>query len=92
MRIRLLLAAFVAAIFSAPTPALAGESSNDDGNESAFTIAVIGDWPYNDQLLANSDLLAGSINADRAVKTVIHVGDLGRIGKRLSLVEGRGGR
>lgn len=73
MKSRLLLAALVASCFC--VPAFANESS-DDGSESALTIAVIGDWPYNNLLLANSDLLVSSVNADRAVRTIIHVGDI----------------
>ncbi|MGZ5098524.1 MAG: hypothetical protein ACXWG9_12375 [Usitatibacter sp.] len=73
MKTKLLLAALVAACFSSPAPA--GEKS-DEGSEAAMTIAVFGDWPYNDLLLANSDLLVSSVNADRAVRTVIHVGDI----------------
>ncbi|MGZ5079929.1 MAG: hypothetical protein ACXWHZ_10590, partial [Usitatibacter sp.] len=62
MKTKLLLAALVAACFSSPAPA--GEKS-DEGSEAAMTIAVFGDWPYNDLLLANSDLLVSSVNADR---------------------------
>jgi hypothetical protein len=41
-----------------------------------FRFAVIGDWPYNDLLLNNANLLVDSINADRSVQLVIHVGDI----------------
>lgn len=40
------------------------------------TIAVFGDWPYNDILLNNSKLLVDSINSDRDVSLVVHVGDI----------------
>jgi hypothetical protein len=40
------------------------------------TVAVIGDWPYNDLLLANAYRLVDSINADASLHAVIHVGDI----------------
>ena len=72
MKKKILLAAAVAAVIGAAgcTPAAANEGAD------AITIAVIGDWPYNDLLLANSDLLIDSVNADAKIKTVIHVGDI----------------
>ena len=73
MKTPIAIAALVAACFATPAPA--GENS-DDVMGGAITIAVIGDWPYNDLLLASSDLLVSSINADRRVSTVIHVGDI----------------
>ena len=45
-------------------------------SQGVLTVAVFGDWPYNDLLLANSKLLVNSINADRSVEAVIHVGDI----------------
>jgi len=49
-----------------------------DGRESdtPWTIAVVGDWPYNQNLLDNAPLLTKSVNADRAVDLVMHVGDI----------------
>jgi hypothetical protein len=63
---------------------LAGLSSahatdtNPNGNSAAtpITIAVFGDWPYNNLLLANAPLLIESVNADPAVSLVMHVGDI----------------
>jgi len=45
------------------------------GNDKR-TIAVFGDWPYNDVLLANAPLLINSINADPEISRIIHVGDI----------------
>lgn len=55
--------------------AIAAEKASD-GSQSAITIAVIGDWPYNDVLLGNANLLLDSINGDGRVRAVIHVGDI----------------
>jgi hypothetical protein len=40
------------------------------------TIAVIGDWPYNQVLLDNAPLLIDSINGDPEVSLVLHLGDI----------------
>lgn len=50
----------------------------DDGgrDNDKMTIAVFGDWPYNQNLLTNAPLLTSSVNADRDVRLVIHVGDI----------------
>ena len=74
MKTLLLSAAILAACFASAVPA--SENGNDDDSDNAFTIAVIGDWPYNDLLLDNSALLVDSINGDAAVRLVIHVGDV----------------
>ncbi len=50
-----------------------GGDRRDDGR---LTIAVFGDWPYNDNLLANAPLLIKSVNSDRDVDLVIHLGDI----------------
>jgi hypothetical protein len=51
---------------------------NANGNDSAtpITIAVFGDWPYDQLLLDNAALLTGSVNADPKVSLVLHVGDI----------------
>lgn len=56
----------------------ADERGNDDRYESArpVTLAVFGDWPYNQNLLTNAPLLINSVNADRDVSIVMHVGDI----------------
>ena len=40
------------------------------------TLAVFGDWPYNDNLLQNAPLLINSVNSDSAVSMVVHLGDI----------------
>lgn len=42
----------------------------------AAAIAVFGDWPYSQNLLDNAPRLLNSINSDREVSMVIHVGDI----------------
>lgn len=72
---KLILAAAVAAA-SFATSIFAVENERDVDSEGSLTIAVIGDWPYNDLLLNNANLLVDSVNADRSVRRVIHVGDI----------------
>ena len=69
----LVAAALAAACFTTPVFA---DNEHDDGNDNPLTIAVFGDWPYNNLLLNNANLLIDSINADRRVQFVIHVGDI----------------
>lgn len=68
-----LLAATVVTTLSAIADDLKVESRQ---NIDRVTIAVFGDWPYNQNLLTNAPLLIDSINSDRAVSLVIHVGDI----------------
>src|SRR5206468_460730 len=56
--------------------AASAADDRDTDSEASLTIAVFGDWPYNDLLLKNANLLIDSVNADRDVKLVIHVGDI----------------
>jgi len=57
--------------------AIADDRIGDDRrNDEKFTVAVFGDWPYNQNLLTNAPLLVNSINADPDVSLVIHVGDI----------------
>jgi hypothetical protein len=56
-------------------PALAAEKAADASN-SAITVAVLGDWPYNNLLLANANRLLDSVNGDAGVRAIIHVGDI----------------
>ncbi len=70
MKKLLALGAVVAALFSPPSPAA------DDRSGSALTVAVFGDWPYSQMLLDHSDLLVNSVNRDRSVRAVIHLGDI----------------
>jgi len=61
----------------AASPARA-DDRNDDSRDAnrPLTIAVFGDWPYNQNLLDNAPALIKSVNADRAVRLVLHVGDI----------------
>jgi hypothetical protein len=40
------------------------------------TIAVMGDWPYNQLLIDNANLLINSVNNDPDVSLLMHVGDI----------------
>jgi hypothetical protein len=54
-------------------------SPSERGEEEGarpLTIAVIGDWPYNQNLLDNAPRLVASVNADSNVSALIHVGDI----------------
>lgn len=74
MKIALVLAAAAVAACACP-PCIAADKISDDSG-SAITVAVFGDWPYNNLLLKNAKLLLDSVNADPAVRAVIHVGDI----------------
>jgi hypothetical protein len=67
----------IAALFAAH-PAIADEHHGEEGrrDNDKVTIAVFGDWPYNDLLLNNANLLLDSVNADPDVSLVLHVGDI----------------
>ncbi len=67
-----LLAAATAAALALPPCAQA------DGRDDMrpITLAVFGDWPYNQNLLDNARLLIDSVNADPSVSAVLHVGDI----------------
>ena len=77
MKACLLSAALLAAGFIATASAVADDRDRGD-SESArpLTIAVFGDWPYNQNLLDNAPLLTKSVNSDPDVSLVIHVGDI----------------
>jgi hypothetical protein len=66
-----LVQAAVAVSLSAVAPADSGAQ-----NERVQTIAVFGDWPYSQSLLENAHWLINSVNEDRTVETVLHVGDI----------------
>jgi hypothetical protein len=53
-----------------------GIDFDDDDDSRSVTIAVFGDWPYNQNLLDNAPRLIGSVNADEEVRLVMHVGDI----------------
>jgi hypothetical protein len=62
----------LAAMLSVPTFA----DDHDSHREHPLTVAVFGDWPYSQNLLDNAHLLINSVDADRDVSLVIHVGDI----------------
>ncbi|HZE91126.1 MAG TPA: metallophosphoesterase [Rhizobacter sp.] len=51
-------------------------ADEDRDSDRPLTLAVFGDWPYNQNLLTNAPLLTKSVNADRQVDLVLHVGDI----------------
>jgi hypothetical protein len=75
MKSLLLSTALLAAGSAAATSAPAGEFDGFD-RDRPLTVAVFGDWPYNQNLLDNAPLLIDSVNADPKVSLVIHVGDI----------------
>ncbi len=52
------------------------QDRGDVDSDKPLTVAVFGDWPYNQNLLDNAPLLINSVNADPDVSLVIHVGDI----------------
>jgi hypothetical protein len=76
MKARVLAMLVASGIVAAATSAGADGRGNDDKFEDKITVAVFGDWPYNQLLLDNADLLTGSINGEPDVRAVIHVGDI----------------
>lgn len=75
-RFRMATALLVAGL-SVATAATAAEVKSSVSNQNApITLAVFGDWPYNQLLLDNAGLLRHSINSDRKVSLVLHVGDI----------------
>jgi hypothetical protein len=56
--------------------AKAEDRDNERRDNDRLTIAVFGDWPYNTNLLDNAPLLLNSINSDRDVSLVLHIGDI----------------
>jgi len=79
---RLLLGGALLSLAALLTAPLARADSDDA--YGAFTVAVIGDWPYANTattppkrvLFDNAHLLYNSVNADRSVTHVMHVGDI----------------
>lgn len=54
----------------------AASNIEDDNSDRPITIAVIGDWPYNQIQLENAHLLIDAVNMDIDVSRLIHVGDI----------------
>lgn len=65
-----------AALLAAGMTTLMPASADDRDVGRPTTVAVFGDWPYNQNLLDNAPLLITSVNADPTVSLVIHVGDI----------------
>ncbi len=77
MKKLLLSTALLAVGFMSAISVIADDRDNERRDDtSPITIAVFGDWPYNQNLLDNAPLLIHSVNADSKVKLVMHVGDI----------------
>lgn len=58
------------------TASMGVASASDNEGNGPVTLAVFGDWPYSQSLLDNAHLLINSINDDRSVDLVMHLGDI----------------
>ena len=77
MKKLLLSTVVLAAAFGLTHTAMADDHHDGDRHHHGkMTVAVFGDWPYNQNLLDNAPRLLDSINGDRDVSLVIHVGDI----------------
>jgi hypothetical protein len=76
MKKRLLLSAFLAALCAATHPVHAENDPFGDNGDKVTTLAVFGDWAYNQLLLDNAPRLVDGVNADRAIDLVLHIGDI----------------
>jgi hypothetical protein len=70
------LAIFAAAALAVGMTVGVAYADNDGINNGAVTLAVLGDWPYSQNLLDRADLLINSVNSDPSVNMVVHVGDI----------------
>jgi hypothetical protein len=52
------------------------DHDDSDRDNRPISLAVFGDWPYSQNLLNNAHLLINSVNADKDVSLVMHVGDI----------------
>src|SRR6476619_1046953 len=59
-----------------PAGAAQADAHRDAGPEGAYSFAVIGDVPYGDAQVAAFPGWIRQINADPAVRSVVHVGDI----------------
>jgi hypothetical protein len=71
-----LATAFLGAGLLLSTAAIAGGNDRHFDGDGPMTIAVFGDWPYSQLLLDKANLLIDSVNSDRRVSLVMHVGDI----------------
>jgi hypothetical protein len=69
-----LLALVAIAVGLMLTAPIASARGGRDGRP--LTVAVYGDWPYSNALLAAAPVLAQSVNSDPDVRAVLHVGDI----------------
>lgn len=77
MKKMLLSTAVLAAAIAFAPFSHADERHDDDAHhDGKTTIAVFGDWPYSQNLLNAAPLLLNSVNNDRDVSLVLHVGDI----------------
>lgn len=77
MKKLLLTSALLAAGFVMASSVMARDQDDDhDDGATPVTIAVFGDWPYNQNLLDNAPQLIDSVNADKKVSLVMHLGDI----------------
>src|SRR5882672_12263667 len=74
---KLVATATLLAAVLAPLPAITRDDAPfDEHSGDSLTLAVFGDWPYNDILLNSAHLLVDSVNSDPKVSLVLHVGDI----------------
>jgi hypothetical protein len=77
MKELLLCSTLLAAGVVSVSPVMASGGNTDAVNDATpITIAVFGDWPYNQNLLDHAPLLINSVNAHPEVSLVMHVGDI----------------
>jgi len=72
----IIIAVAVATVLAAASPAGARTPHPASGHGPASTIAVIGDIPYGDALIAQFPSDIAEINADPHVSRVLHLGDI----------------
>ena len=60
----------------AVSPAAANAAASSGTADRTYTLAVIGDTPYDDAQRAAFPQLVRAVNADRGVRTVVHLGDM----------------
>ena len=72
----LLQTALISVSLIAAAAAIAEDRNDDSRSNRPVTIAVTGDWPYSQSLLDNASRLINSVNADRSVSWVVHLGDI----------------
>lgn len=72
----LLACAVLSSAICTQTFAKEPEHHDFDRDDHPVTLAVFGDWPYSQSLLNNAHLLVNSVNDDKDVSLVMHVGDI----------------